>query len=283
MRAFFTRSVESMDGYHSTSGDVVFRRASKYIVFSVFFSFLFLGNPAGAVPFRPLLPGNFVSDGGVHSEWIQVTPDWLGTPDHGLLNLSDLNAAFALNSGDPGWVRSWEGTVSTVNYANQVYMDLWAPTWSPWGTQLAPLFSAGDAYQDNYGVRFDGYINVTEAGAYNFGILADDGFSFRLTGADGDMLLLRDGLNPRERVAFANDLLLDAGLYGFSLDSFQHLEAGIVDLGWWHDGTFALIPSDNFTQGVIPVDEPPVLWLMAAGLTVLTLRTRLKRCSATYA
>lgn len=270
-----------MGSNHPISFEVVFpRRFVGNVVFCLGF-FFSLVSTANAVPFRPLMAGDFASDGGVQSKWVQVSSDWLGTPDHGLLNLADLNAALALDAGDPGLVDSWVGRVPTINHANQVYMDLWASTWSPWGTQLAPLFDPGDTYQDNYGVRFEGYINITEAGAYNFGVLADDGFSLRFSGADGDMLLFSDGLNPRERIGFAEDMLLDVGLYRFTLDSYQHLEAGIVDLGWWRYGDFEIIASSNFTQGVIPaIDEPPVLWLMVAGLSVLSLRTRLKRRSS---
>jgi hypothetical protein len=43
---------------------------------------------------------------------------------------------------------------------------------------------------------------------YNFGVLSDDGFAFSLFGGNNTLTLDQNGLNPRDRYGFSQDLQL---------------------------------------------------------------------------
>ena len=128
------------------------------------------------------------------------------------------------------------------------------------------------SYQDNWAVRFSGYIAITDPGLYNFSVLYDDGFSFSLFGAGGSLSLIKDGLNPRDRLGFGSDLDLLPGLYGFQLTAWERLEAGVVSLDWLRPGgEWQPIPVSHLFSSV-PV--PTTVWLLLPGLAALALRRR---------
>ena len=163
-----------------------------------------------------------------------------------------------------------------INFADQRFIDEWGTNWST--PQLAPIFNnAAGENQDNWASSFWGYIAITTPGAYNFGVLFDDGFRFSLFGADGSSQILRDGLNARERLGFAEDLLLTPGLYAYQLDAYERLEAGAVQLAWYTPGAndWALVPQSNLFAS--PVPEPAIPMLMLAGLAAVGLNVRNRR------
>ncbi|HNU10928.1 MAG TPA: PEP-CTERM sorting domain-containing protein [Rubrivivax sp.] len=186
-------------------------------------------------------------------------------------------------SGGVTPVQQWGGIVDQINFGNARYNECYAGTWG--AANLAPFFSntvtgapcsdkeAGAADQMNWATQFNGLIRITEAGLYNFSVLFDDGFFFRLIGKDNETLEIgRDFLNPRERLGFDQDLLLSAGLYGFELGSWNRLGAGVVDLRWSRDGgKWELVPVDNFAH---QVPEPPALALLALAFGAAAWRSR---------
>jgi hypothetical protein len=240
-----------------------------------------IGTAAAAIVLNPLVSGTFLDGNGANGHWVQVPNDWRGTIhgqnpafdawNTGIWGLAD--AMLALDPGNADVVARYQGLSGPIAFADQRYLDDWAPTW---GTQpLAPVLDpAPGAYQDNWAVRFTGYISITDPGLYNFGVLYDDGFSFSLFGADDALSLLQDGLNPRDRLGFDTDLDLLPGLYGFQLTAWERLEAGVVSLDWMRPGgQWELIPRSHLLSAV-PVPAPAAVTLLVPGLALLAMRLR---------
>ncbi len=230
-----------------------------------------------ATVLTPLVAGNYLNGDGANSQWVQVASGWRGATygnepwGTGIWSLADARAVLALPSNASAAARTdivqtYDNRVDAVNFADVTFIDYWGSTWG--GQALVPFFS-NDAtqYQDNYAARFTGYISILTPGLYNFGVLSDDGFAFSLFGGNNTLTLDQNGLNPRDRYGFGQDLMLGAGLYGFDLLSYERLEAGVVNLAWIQPGgDWATIPKTSlFTT----VPEPASWLLLLAGLAGL--------------
>lgn len=263
------------------------------------------GARADAASLAPVLPGLYAAGQGVDATFLKVDDAWRGSGVRydpatdqfgsgvpignfaggtGLWGLIDWRSANFAPA--PGMIEeAWSGRVAEIAFGDAMYDSLYAATL---GTMaLPPLFSAAaTTSQDNWTARFTGYIRITEAGAYNFGILHDDGFTFTLGGAGGQSLSLsHDYLNPNSRMAFDQDVRLDVGLYSFELGAYERLEVGVVELGWSQDqGDWSRLPADHLlaAEDVQPVPAPPTLALLACGLGALagTRRQALNRQQA---
>jgi hypothetical protein len=205
----------------------------------------------------------------------------------GLWGINDFRSAL---DGAVSSVESWSGRVARINHGDGCYNLAWSGAWGT--TSLAPIFDAGTGCaegdadpaqandEDNWLAYFTGYIRVTEEDLYNFSVLYDDGFFFNLYGADGQASLMRDFLNPRDRLGFDEDLLLSPGLYRFELGAYDRLEAGVVDLRWQRGGAtdWWLLPPEY----LIDVTEPGAFALLGAGLLGLGLAYRRRRTQAPH-
>lgn len=239
--------------------------------------------PAHALPFTPQHDGLYQNGDGANSSWVQVGDDWRGNLygneywGTGIWGLSDHAQVTGLADNDPFVVQTLTTRVDQINFADQRFINEWGTSWST--PLLAPIFNnTPEENQDNWASSFWGYIAITTPGAYNFSVLFDDGFRFNLFGSGGNSLsILRDGLNPRERLGFSEDLLLSTGLYGFQLDAYERLEAGAVQLAWHTPGAndWALVPQTHLFTSSIP--EPSVPLLMLAGLAAFGLSIRRRR------
>lgn len=235
---------------------------------------------ADTVTLAPYVAGSFTGGDGVNSHWVQANPTWWPT---GISNLADADVALGLPSSDPRVSHQKDAVLPTVNIGNQRYNSDWGAKWGV--ADPVPLSSPTDPNLIDYAGRVWGYIAVTTPGAYNFGVLADDGFRFTLFGASGSESMALDGLSPRERFGFGPgksgkgyhftadcncNLKLGSGLYYFDLVGYNHLEAGVLNLGWWQApgaSAFETIPQSNlFTSVPAPVPLPAALWLMVSGL-----------------
>lgn len=236
--------------------------------------------PAHALLLTPQYDGLYQNGDGANSYWVQVIDDWRGNLKGdqswgtGIWGLSDHAQVMGLADNDPFVMQTLTTRVDQINFADQRFIDEWGTSWST--PLLAPIFTGtSDQNQDNWASSFWGYIAITTPGAYNFGVLFDDGFRFSLYGAGGDsQSILRDGLNPRERLGFSEDLQLSTGLYGFQLDAYERLEAGAVQLAWFTPGAndWALVPQAHLFASPIP--EPSVPMLLLAGLAAFGLGVR---------
>lgn len=240
---------------------------------------------AAVVDLNPLQTGLYTNGDGALSRWVQVTDDWNGK--WGIEQLADQKAVMDLPTGNTGILRSLEEKVSTINFSDDVYRALWANTdaWKQYVTTPVPLFSPTDPNQNDYAARFTGYIAITTPGEYNFGVLSDEGFKFTLTGANGSFSSQRDGLNPRDLVGFDSNFAMQAGIYQFTLDTYEHNQAGVVSLNWWQ-GTatkdYSLIPQSSLFSAP-PVPEPQEWLLFAAGLLTLAWHFRKNRSASPVA
>lgn len=179
-----------------------------------------------------------------------------------------------LSTGVPGAPQiqaSWTGLVSSINFGDTNYNSNYDSAWGE-AASLPGTLSAGN--QDNWTSYFSGFIRITDPGAYNFSVLNDDGFFFRLVGYGGQSLEIgRDFLNPRDRNGFDEDLALTEGLYGFELGSWERIEAGVVDLRWTTpDSTnWTLVPTEHLVRAV---PEAPTVTFAALGLLLIAAATR---------
>lgn len=254
-------------------------------------SLLSLSAVAAPLPFAPLYGGEVATLPGADAEFRRIANDWqdsqivwkdpnpIGTYSWGtgLWGQADWQRVM---TGEVSAVQQWAGSVDQINFGNARYNECYAGTWGL--ANLSPFFTntvtgadcddaeAGVPSQQNWVTHFSGLIRITDPGAYNFSVLYDDGFFFRLVGADGQALDIgQDFLNPRQREGFDNDLLLSAGLYGFELGSWNRLGAGVVDLRWSREGgQWELVPVDNLARLEQAVPEPPVLALLGAALGI---------------
>lgn len=166
---------------------------------------------------------------------------------------------------------SWSGRVSQIAFGDAVYKNAWDTSWSQ--VDLAPLFAHGSklSSQDNWTSRFSGYIRISEAGLYNFSVLHDDGFFFKLRGASGELGIRNDFLNARDVLGFDRDLLLDVGLYAFELGAYERLEAGVVELSWSRGDGWSRVPTSHLLAfaDATAVPAPGSAALLLAGLLAL--------------
>lgn len=250
---------------------------------------------AGAAPISlsPELAGQYKPGTGVDATFLKVDNDWQQSTvlwneatqqfgsgvavssygwGTGLWGIADWDTA-NFNPTAGMIESSWSGRVRWIAFGDDIYNDKYGTTWG--SVDLAPLLTPGsaEAAQDNWSSRFSGYIRISEAGLYNFSVLHDDGFFFRLGGAAGQSLQIdNDYLNARDSVGYDNDLQLDVGLYSFELGAYERLQAGVVELSWTRDGgAWSRVPTAHLlaTGDVTPVPEPGTWAMLLTGLFAL--------------
>jgi hypothetical protein len=251
---------------------------------------------AAAASLTPIVPGVFTDGDGVSSHWVQVQ-------NTAIDSLQDATAALGLTSSDPGFLRSADAVLGNINVGNDVFNQRYESTLG--AVNLAPLFNTGDSNQENYAGHMWGYLSVPATGNYNFEMLYDDGFEFTIWGANTSQSLSVDGLAARisgngqdNRLNFASDLAMEAGLYRYDLVGYNGPRVHALRLEWSGPTTsdFDVISqaylytsdkgasivaaynaggSDPFPSAV-PV--PAAVWLFGSGLAgLLGLASRRKR------
>lgn len=251
-----------------------------------------VAGPALAAPvvLAPERAGQYQAGSGIDATFLKVDDNWhnssvlwnegakqygSGKPiggygwGTGLWGIADWKTANLAPT--PGMIEgSWSGRVGQISFGDAMYNSLYGATWGT--VDLAPLFT-GAGSQDNWTSSFSGYIRISEAGIYNFSVLHDDGFFFKLRGAnDSELELSNDFLNPRDALGFASNLQLDVGLYAFELGAYDRIQAGVVELSWSRgDGDWSRIPTSHLVayDDATQVPEPSTWALLLAGLTAL--------------
>jgi hypothetical protein len=250
---------------------------------------------AHAAPYvlDPTFAGGHASGSGANAQFWTIDSDWRGsvgywnettktyssTPAEGFAPIGSFSWGtgmwglpdwHATRANPAGWTSQWSGTVATINHGNENYANdpNGAAGWGAADALPDGLFATG-AEQSNWAVYYNGYIRITEAGSYNFGVLFDDGFFFTLWGADGQSLSIEsDFLSPRDRLGFDEDLLLSEGLYRFELGAYDRLEVGVVNLAWNRggDGDWTTVPVEHLVDEPGKVSAPGTAAAMLAGL-----------------
>lgn len=196
-------------------------------------------------------------------------------------------------SGNNPYVTATAQSVSAVSFANDIYNANYGT--SPWGPDgartVAPIVAASGGGEENYAAVFTGYLYVATAGVYDFGVFADDGFSFSLTGANGSLQMGQDSVanstgrnyfSLAEENGLVDGLTLDVGYYGITLSYFNRLEAGVIDLGWTGpDNSWSVIgPGNLYNTDPNQVPEPASLALVGLGLAAAWGTARMKARAA---
>lgn len=278
---------------------------------------------AATVRLDPLSIGNAPgggSAGGLAGSWYQlnndahfstqVYTDETGRTDQiqnygwgtGIWAASDIAA---IANGQNPYVTRTASSVGAVSYANNIYNNtqrsgaygVWGEdyqrTLAPivGGTNGCPLQSEAESLAScggelNYAAIFTGYLYVAKAGEYDFGLFADDGFVFQLSGQNGQMGMQHNtvagsqgrGLYELQAENGVDGLFLSQGYYGLDLSYFNRLEAGVVDLGWRGPGATAWTTINE--SNLYNVPEPGSLALACAALLGLWTARRHPKPSA---
>lgn len=267
---------------------------------------------AAVLTLDPLASGsapNGASAGGLQGSWYKLSndayfsnyvyTDETGRTDaiknygwgSGIWAVSDI--ASAIHSP---YVTATATSVGAVSYANNVYNNIEASgAYGQWGEDyqraLAPILGGANtcplgseanahcANEYNYAAVFSGYLYVAEAGLYDFGVFADDGFRFTLTGGNGSVGMEQDFVGGRDlyellQLNGLDGLYLEQGYYGLGLEYFNRLESGVVDLGWRGPGATAWTSID---PGNLYNDVPEPATLALACLALLGLGSARRR------
>lgn len=284
------------------------RRASAAAATLALAAGVFAGAPAqAAIALDPLLPGQYAAGSGANAVFHRIDGSWTGTSVHwrepseagapgtysntggdgfarigdhswgtGLWGLADWRAVNAPGSTLP--LETWSGVLASINQGDALYAS------NPFGAALwgaadpLPFAGTGGA-QDNWTAHFTGYLRITDPGAYNFGVLYDDGFFLRIWGAGASPLeISSDFLSPRERLGFEQDLLLGTGLYRFELGAYDRIEAGVVNLAWKQgDGGWLTVPTEHLVSDPTAISAPGTAGVLLAGLAAFTALRNRKR------
>lgn len=174
-------------------------------------------------------------------------------------NLIDAQAAWA----NPGFTRVTQ-TVSSINQTDESNLGHFGPA------QRQP-----SAMDDNFVVRYTGFLNVTTAGTYSFRAYTDDGFAFRLGGQP--LMNYSSDRGPSDSIT---QVTLGTGLYALDFLVWEQGGMFVSELDWLTPGSdsYTLLPTRALFTDIPTVPEPTSLALIGIGLAALG-RKRLTRAA----
>lgn len=206
---------------------------------------LLLPLPSLAAP-TPVGPFLAIDGDGLNSTWVDLT--------YSPHSVSDALAALALPANDPQINQRYDQVVPYIDWADgQGGTDGLDTT-----TTFTDLPVGSD---DNFAVRFQGFLNITTAGEYDFQVYTDDGFQLSLGGE-----VVAEFLGDRGPAASAFSVTLAAGLYALDLVGWEQGGQYVDELTWDPDGDtlFTTVPQSVLFTSAVP--EPETWPMLLAGL-----------------
>jgi hypothetical protein len=206
------------------------------------------------VPVGPPLAG---SGNGLNSHWVNTS-----FSPH---SIADAIAALALEPGDAGFEASFDGVDPYIDHTDSALPGFVA------GGELASPFGA----DDNFAVRFSGFLNIVTGGTYTFRSYTDDGF--RLT-IGGEVVSQFDG--DRGPDFTDGTVVLGPGLYAIEFIGWEQGGIWVDELTWLMPGGAGFVRPDSevfFTSAPGAVPEPGTVTLLGLGavaIGVLNARRR---------
>lgn len=279
------------------------RATNIFLTAAVLSMAFFAAAQAAPVSLAPLFTSapSPLASGGLAGTWFKVDNNakfseatWNGETikdtgwGTGIWSASDIAAIAA--DPRPSYVTATTTTVGAVSFANNIYNNTYSSgafgTWdADYRRPLAPFAGHANgcttanqddavcANEQNYAAVFTGFVYVAVAGLYDFGVFADDVFSFKLNGLGSFLGMGHEAvagspgrvLKSLLQENSLDGLNLSPGFYGIDLSYANRLEAGVIDLGWKVAGATTWSPptGDDFFH---PVSEPATLVLLSVGL-----------------
>ncbi|WP_161596748.1 fibronectin type III domain-containing protein [Chitinophaga vietnamensis] len=145
------------------------------------------------------------------------------------------------------------------------------------GVTPTPTLSVARA-ANNFGLLFEGYINITTAGTYYFQLSSDDGSKLYINtpyNYGATPLVNNDGLHGT--VAQSGSIYLNAGIYPIAIAYFQKGGGSALSLQWktGSSGTYVNVPAsafaDTFTPAGSTAAAPSLLGAVSGGYNRINL------------
>jgi hypothetical protein len=229
----------------------------KKMSINVFLLLFLLGlsTLSNAAPISIGGPVSMLGDG-VNSRWVNTS--------YSPHNVDAAISALSLNPGNAGYVSEVNDVVLDIDFADSNYPGRVA------GFNPDPLTP-----DNNFAVRYSGYINIAASDNYTFNAFTDDGF--RLT-IGGEMISQYYG--DRSPGNTTTTIYLDAGFYTFEMIGWEQGGVFVNELSWRDSSTesWSLVTSDVLFTGVpsTPVPEPSTIFLLSSGLVGFLIRRKKK-------
>ncbi|MFT4739256.1 MAG: lysophospholipase L1-like esterase [Marivirga sp.] len=218
---------------------------------------------------------------GVNSTSFEVTGLKDGRTFGFTVKAIDYAGNLSLGSNQVNVTTIFEGL--SYEHSTGAYTSLSQIDWSfveYYGT--AANFGLNDRTQDDYiSFKFDGYINITEAGDYRFRSWSDDGSRVFIGGFDPlnlntNLVNNNDGTHGCNVNQTYVTLSLAVGSYPITVIFFENGGGQCLSVEYSKDGsTFTTIPDSMLKSGTIIVNNPPVaptnLVASSAGLSQIDL------------
>lgn len=128
-------------------------------------------------------------------------------------------------------------------------------------TGTVPNFGLSERTQDDFfSFKFDGYINIEQAGNYEFRSRSDDGSRIYIGGFDpANLVFDNDGLHGCNYGSDTPEVLnLSEGSYPITVTHFEKSGGQCLEVFYrYNGGGWTMIPDEMLKSGTIEVNDPP--------------------------
>lgn len=172
----------------------------------------------------------------------------------------DYNGNISMASNQVNVATIFEGL--TYEHSTSSYDSLDEIDWSFIEyTGTVPNFGLSERTQDDFfSFKFDGYINIEQAGNYEFRSRSDDGSRIYVGGFDlGNLVFDNDGLHGCNYGSDTPEVLnLEVGSYPITVTFFEKSGGQCLEVYYrYNSGSWTLIPDSMLKSGTIENHNPP--------------------------